>query len=52
MTRKTNHNGDSLWGMALILLGLLLFNWAIRNPKIALTLVEQPQLILPYSNFK
>jgi hypothetical protein len=48
MTRKTNHNGDSLWGMALILLGLLLLNWAIRNPKIALTLVEQPQLILPY----
>ena len=31
-----------------ILVGLFLVNWVIRYPQIALTLAQQPQLILPY----
>ncbi|MDJ0692146.1 MAG: type IV secretion system DNA-binding domain-containing protein [Xenococcaceae cyanobacterium MO_188.B32] len=48
MTRKTANKNDSLLGMVFILVGLFLFHWAIRNPQIAFTLAEQPQLILPY----
>ncbi len=49
MTRKTtNKNNDSLLGTLLILVGLFFFNWAMRNPQIALNLVEQPQSIFPY----
>ena len=48
MTRKTTKNNDSLLGMLLILALVFLLNWAVRNQQIALTLAEQPQLILPY----
>ncbi len=48
MTRKTTKNNDSLLGMVFILALVFLLNWAVRNQQIALTLAEQPQLILPY----
>lgn len=48
MTRKTTKNNDSLLGMVFILALVFLLNWAVSNQEIALTLAEQPQLILPY----
>jgi hypothetical protein len=48
MTRKTTKNNDSLLGIVFILALIFLLNWAVKNPQIALTLAEQPQLILPY----
>ncbi|MGK7950907.1 MAG: hypothetical protein AB4368_19530, partial [Xenococcaceae cyanobacterium] len=48
MTRKTTKNNDSLLGMVFILALVFLLNWAVRNQQIALTLAQQPELILPY----
>lgn len=48
MTRKTTKNNDSLLGMVFLFALVFLFNWAVNNQQIALTLAEQPQLILPY----
>ena len=48
MKKKATHKNDSLWGMVFTLALVLLLHWGVNHQEIALTLAQQPQLILPY----